>query len=85
MISNFSKFEFFRKNHKNGSFNIYEGATPLVELEKKQRTEIKQEATQLMSEYEKTVADGVVTDLRLILNKRLLDIDNQDTVPGSIV
>ena len=85
MISNFSKFEFFRKNHKNGSFNLYEGATPLVELEKKQRTEIKQEATQLMSEYEKTVADGVVTDLRLILNKRLLDIDNQDIVPGSIV
>ena len=85
MISNFSKFEFFRKNHKNGSFNIYEDATPLVELEKKEKTEIKKEATQSMSEYDKTVADGVVTDLRLILNKRLLDIDNQDIVPGSIV
>lgn len=84
MISNFSKFEFFRKNHKNGSFNLYEGATPLEELEK-QKTEIKKEATEAMSEYNNAVADAVVSDLRLILNKRLLDKDSRDVYPGSIV
>lgn len=84
MISNFSKFEFFRKNHKNGSFNLYEGATPLEELEK-QKTEIKKEATEAMSEYNNAVADAVASDLRLVLNKRLLDKDSRDVYPGSIV